>query len=518
MSTSTILSNKKYFSKKQPAVSAAKSKDAQHKENTTTKQLKSYQDMADQYVENTSQESIQLKSNENKTGLPNQIKQGVESLSGHSLDDVRVHYNSDKPAQLKAHAYAEGSQIHVAKGQEKHLAHEAWHVVQQKENRVSPTTQVNGIQVNDNNSLEHEADLMGAKASSSIDDQSSSVQLKSVTTPGKGIIQGNFEDGETKKEEPEADSKKDNEEKAPIDAGKVAKEVGQLGIDGLRISSIVQTLDDPGKEPVTASGKLMEWMKGASEKASKGVLSAIASIIVPLKQIASGVSVGYQKWNAWGNIKKLGEKQGDEKDPNIPYTIKKLSKAFLSSVNTVAQGIINLIKNIMLLIPEALSKVAAAGLATYGAVVKGLTKLYTVPKRWYQLYKGDSNQKDIRSTDVCNKAFNEQDENSIDFIWALDLPSIKGSGFDSIDYLKQQAEKGKNKASNYVKGKVNKTFGSELSMEDEDPQSIALVIKEGTAGGKTKFTELCKSEKGLTEGSKAKIQAEVKSAMTGFGT
>jgi len=100
----------------------------------------------------------------NRTGLPDQLKAGVESLSGVSLDSVKVHYNSPKPAQLNALAYAQGTDIHVASGQEKHLPHEAWHVVQQHQGRVQPTTQVKGIGVNDDTGLEHEADVMGAKA------------------------------------------------------------------------------------------------------------------------------------------------------------------------------------------------------------------------------------------------------------------------------------------------------------------------------------------------------------------
>src|SRR5437588_3507228 len=40
----------------------------------------------------------------NNTGLPDQLKSGIENLSGHSMDDVKVHYNSAKPAQLNAHA------------------------------------------------------------------------------------------------------------------------------------------------------------------------------------------------------------------------------------------------------------------------------------------------------------------------------------------------------------------------------------------------------------------------------
>ena len=98
-------------------------------------------------------------------GLPAPLKSGVEQLSGISLDHVRVHYNSPRPAQLQAHAYAQGSDIHLAPGQEKHLPHEAWHVVQQAQGRVKPTLQMkSGVPVNDDRGLEREADRMGARA------------------------------------------------------------------------------------------------------------------------------------------------------------------------------------------------------------------------------------------------------------------------------------------------------------------------------------------------------------------
>jgi len=102
---------------------------------------------------------------ENKTGLPDQLKMGIESLSGMSMDHVNVNYNSARPAQLNAQAYAQGSEIHVAPGQEKHLPHEAWHVVQQAQGRVKPTMQMKaGVAINDDQGLEEEADLMGDKA------------------------------------------------------------------------------------------------------------------------------------------------------------------------------------------------------------------------------------------------------------------------------------------------------------------------------------------------------------------
>jgi hypothetical protein len=109
--------------------------------------------------------AIQTESRPNKTGLPDRLKTGIENLSGMSLDDVKVQYNSDKPAQLRAHAYTQGTDIHVASGQEKHLPHEAWHVVQQKQGRVKSTLQMkNGIHINDDKALEKEADVMSANA------------------------------------------------------------------------------------------------------------------------------------------------------------------------------------------------------------------------------------------------------------------------------------------------------------------------------------------------------------------
>lgn len=105
--------------------------------------------------------------NENKTGLPVTLKDGVENLSGFSMDDVRVHYNSDKPPKVGALAYTHGTDIFLAYGQEKYLPHEAWHVVQQAEGRVKPTLQMSGmsVNVNDDAGLENEADMMGGSAS-----------------------------------------------------------------------------------------------------------------------------------------------------------------------------------------------------------------------------------------------------------------------------------------------------------------------------------------------------------------
>lgn len=97
----------------------------------------------------------------NNTGLPNNLKAGIEALSGFSMDNVKVHYNSPKPAELNALAYAQGTEIHLAPGQERHLPHEAWHVVQQEKGKVKADWQGKTEAINSDPVLEHEADRMG---------------------------------------------------------------------------------------------------------------------------------------------------------------------------------------------------------------------------------------------------------------------------------------------------------------------------------------------------------------------
>jgi len=135
------------------------------------KQASQLQAMADKYSTNLGNVSGR---SGNTSGLPDKLKSGIENLSGYLMDDVKVHYNSSKPAQLKAHAYAQGSDIYLASGQDQHLPHEAWHVVQQKQGRVKPTVQLKKTHINDDESLEKEADVMGAKALSAFDNKISS--------------------------------------------------------------------------------------------------------------------------------------------------------------------------------------------------------------------------------------------------------------------------------------------------------------------------------------------------------
>lgn len=86
--------------------------------------------------------------------LPDRLRNGLERLSGLDLSGVRVHYNSDGPARLNALAFTQGQHIHVGPGQEGHLPHEGWHVVQQATRRIRPSLRAEGVGVNADRTLE----------------------------------------------------------------------------------------------------------------------------------------------------------------------------------------------------------------------------------------------------------------------------------------------------------------------------------------------------------------------------
>lgn len=147
------------------------------KDKTETKQLTSSAGnlKGNKAIELQDNRSASIQKKSNTTGLPDALKNGMESLSNKNLDHVKVHYNSSKPATVQALAYAQGSNIHLAPGQEKHLPHELGHVVQQMEGRVKPTMKVGGTPVNNDPALESEATHMGQRA----------IQRASISSPPK---------------------------------------------------------------------------------------------------------------------------------------------------------------------------------------------------------------------------------------------------------------------------------------------------------------------------------------------
>lgn len=147
-------------------------------------------------VDNRSSTPIQKKDS-NNSGIDDETKTVFEQLSGHSFSDVKVHYNSDKPNKIGAHGYAQGTQVYLAPGQNRHLHHELWHVAQQKSGRVTADLSMNHIPINTDKSLEKEADQMGELAKRSIQRKSIHPERQNIRSTWRPnlngtIIQGRF--------------------------------------------------------------------------------------------------------------------------------------------------------------------------------------------------------------------------------------------------------------------------------------------------------------------------------------
>lgn len=96
------------------------------------------------------------------TGIPAQLQKRLEKKTGVSMEDVQVHYYSDRPAKLDALAYTQGNHVYIGPGQERHLPHELGHVVQQKLGKVRANeTHPSGAAMNTEERLEREADEIG---------------------------------------------------------------------------------------------------------------------------------------------------------------------------------------------------------------------------------------------------------------------------------------------------------------------------------------------------------------------
>ncbi|HEY9641195.1 MAG TPA: DUF4157 domain-containing protein, partial [Coleofasciculaceae cyanobacterium] len=187
----------------------------------------------------------------NRTGMPDDLKAGIENISGMSMDDVKVHYNSTKPAQLNALAYTQGTEIHVGPGQEQHLPHEGWHVVQQKQRRVNPTIQTQGVPINDDQGLEHEADVMGAKAMQMRRSEKSAFELLSPTAYPCSIQRMQGVSGVSKASDAEHEGQDDDaEEDLPKHLSKQEQSVAK------DLAKIKQDDDGSNLDPVAAQQAL----------------------------------------------------------------------------------------------------------------------------------------------------------------------------------------------------------------------------------------------------------------------
>jgi hypothetical protein len=129
--------------------------------------------------------------------MPGAVQAKMEDSFGADFSAVRIH-TGDQAQALGARAFTQGTSIHFAAGEydpgsqrgQELLGHELAHVVQQSQGRVQSTGQAKGMALNDDSSLEREADEMGARAARGED---AHARVTDATLPrqgGPGAVQG----------------------------------------------------------------------------------------------------------------------------------------------------------------------------------------------------------------------------------------------------------------------------------------------------------------------------------------
>ncbi len=103
--------------------------------------------------------------------LPQSVREPMERSFGHEFSSIRIH-EDDMAEQVGATAFARGDHLHFRPGTfrpwssegRRLISHELAHVRQRREGRVRATGRVAGLPLNDQPSLEQEADRWGAAA------------------------------------------------------------------------------------------------------------------------------------------------------------------------------------------------------------------------------------------------------------------------------------------------------------------------------------------------------------------
>lgn len=121
---------------------------------------------------------------ENNTSLPYSLRSGMEEQSGLSPGDVKLRYNSDKPAELGALTHTWGKPIQLR--QERHLPYKDRQVVMQARDRFYPTLQQKSSGIND----ERVQRTVGNRAMKKSPQEQGQPPAKVIPPGGAEVIQG----------------------------------------------------------------------------------------------------------------------------------------------------------------------------------------------------------------------------------------------------------------------------------------------------------------------------------------
>lgn len=132
--------------------------------------------------------------------LPDSVQAKMEKAFHTDFSEVQIHPESSVASQIGAVAFAQGNDIHFAPGTyqpetqsgQQLLGHELTHVVQQRQGRVKANVPDASLPINDDPSLEAEADRYGSLAATgTMTDGTGTDATGSVSSP---IIQGTWDE------------------------------------------------------------------------------------------------------------------------------------------------------------------------------------------------------------------------------------------------------------------------------------------------------------------------------------
>jgi hypothetical protein len=130
--------------------------------------------------------------------LPSTVQAQMANSLGTDFSGVKIVPESPAAVQIRANAFTQGETVHFAPGKyapgtdsgRELIGHELAHVVQQRQGRVSPNVQRQGLAINTDRGLEAEADRMGQAAA-----RGETIPAPAVAGTGPAatsVIQGDF--------------------------------------------------------------------------------------------------------------------------------------------------------------------------------------------------------------------------------------------------------------------------------------------------------------------------------------
>lgn len=258
------------------------------------------------------------------TGLANNLKGGIENLSRAKLDNVRVHHGSKPASRLGAKAYAKGTKIHIAPGQAKHLAHEPWHVTQQKQRRIRPLSR-NANSLN----LTKEADALSnsRRASTSVKSAKTVKSANSIRKSAKVA----------------KNAKTANNIRKGVKAANAARNVGKAALMGTGVGAVVGvTAGLAGVDPVE-----MAMLKATNPGEYNRRIRDLKKN--PMKYMGNNIKNNTVK--TVNDVKKAGQAVGNatkKAADNVGKATKKaaadVGKATKTAANKVGCGVGNIFK------------------------------------------------------------------------------------------------------------------------------------------------------------------------------